>query len=276
MADILVRFRKWFSEVLPTWFLRRWLRLAGMIALAVILLAGINAITNSEEETQAATGLDERSPEASNFPYDFQFTGQGRITAGAEGVWVIGGIPIHVDERTRLMSTFHVGDFVSLSGRIVDRDAWVADRIEPSQEKNSHYIFNGPLEWVRGSIWRLGGHSLLVNLGTELGSNLASSDVLLATFTVLESGAWQALEIKAFDPTVFEPTPTSTLAPTESRRKVEPTATILPASPEGSDGGDDESESKADDDDDDGKDKHDDNKRDDKDKGKQDDDDDDD
>jgi hypothetical protein len=274
MLDLILRFCKWFADVPPGRLTQRWLGPGSIIALVVILIVAINTITGSREETQAAPGSGALSPDTSNLPYDFQFIGQGRITAGSEEVWVIGGIPIHVEDRTQLMSTFHVGDFVSLSGRILDSDIWLADRIELSEEKSSHYTFNSPLDWVRGSIWRIGGHSLFVGLGTELGTNLASSEVLLATFTVHESGAWQALEIRAFDPVVFEPTPTSspTLTPTDSTRKVSPTSTIMPASGERNDGGDDEYEYK---DEDDHEEKHSDDKRDEKDKGEHDDDDDD-
>jgi hypothetical protein len=274
MLDLILRFCKWFADVPPGRLTQRWLGPGSIIALVVILIVAINTITGSREETQAAPGSGALSPDTSNLPYDFQFIGQGRITAGSEEVWVIGGIPIHVEDRTQLMSTFHVGDFVSLSGRILDSDIWLADRIELSEEKSSHYTFNSPLDWVRGSIWRIGGHSLFVGLGTELGTNLASSEVLLATFTVHESGAWQALEIRAFDPVVFEPTPTSspTLTPTDSMRKVSPTSTIMPASGERNDGGDDEYEYK---DEDDHEEKHSDDKRDEKDKGEHDDDDDD-
>jgi len=273
MLDLILRFRKWFADVHPGRLTQRWLRPGSIIAFVVILIVGINAITGSREETQAAPGSGALSPDMSNLPYDFQFIGQGRVTAGSEEVWVIGGIPIHVEDRTQLMSTFHVGDFVSLSGRILDNDVWLADRIELSEEKSSHYTFNSPLDSVRGSIWRIGGHSLFVDLRTELGTNLASSEVLLATFTVHESGAWQALEIRAFDPVVFEPTPTSspTLTPAESTRKVNPTSTIKPASGERNDGGDDGYEYK--DGGDDGEDEHGDDKRDEKDKGEHDDDD---
>lgn len=272
MLDLILRFRKWFADVPPGRLAQRWLRPGSIITLVVILIVAINTITGSREETQAAPGSGALSADPSNLPYEFQFIGQGRITAGSEQVWVIGGIPIHVEDHTELMSTFHVGDFVSLSGRILDSDIWLADRIELSEEKSSHYTFNSPLDWVRGSIWRIGGHSLFVGLGTELGTNLASSEILLATFTVHESGAWQALEIRAFDPVVFEPTPTSspTLAPTDSTRKVNPTSTIKPASGERNDGGDDEYEYKDEDDDEE---EHGDDKRDEKDKGEHDDDD---
>jgi hypothetical protein len=284
MTGILFRFRKWFNGVLSAWLTAGRLRFAGMTALVVMLIAGINAITGSGEETKAAAGFDKQVLDGSNVPYDFQFTGQGRITAGAEEMWVIGGLPIQVDERTQLINTFHVGDFVFLSGRISDSGVWLADRIEPGKGKSSYYTFNGPLEWVRGSLWRIGGHSLLVDLGTKMGPDLASSKFLLATFTVLEGGAWQALDIKAFDPSVFAPKPTSspTLAPTEKAHKSNPTATVMPASAEGNDGREDGSDHRVDDDDDDkdgkrddkGKGKRDDKgkgKRDDKDKGKRDD-----
>jgi hypothetical protein len=156
-------------------------------------------------------------------PPDFQFIGQGRITGGTESTWIIGGVPIHPDEHTDLMSDLHVGDFVTLTGRILQDGTWLADRIELIGAGESFFTFNGRLDWIRGSVWRIGGHALLVNLRTELGSNLGIGDTLMATFSVLESGAWLASRIVAFDK--FPATPTPTATPTEAPQ---PTATPAP------------------------------------------------
>jgi len=158
---------------------------------------------------------------------DFQFIGQGRITGGTESTWIIGGIPINLDEHTQLMSDLHAGDFVTLTGRIVQDGTWLADRIELTQENESFFTFNGRLDWMRGSVWRIGGHSLLVNLITELGSNLGIGDTLMATFSVLENGAWLAYKIVAFDK--FPPTPTPTPMPTATPTEA-PQPTSIPES----------------------------------------------
>lgn len=158
-------------------------------------------------------------------PPDFQFIGQGRITGGTESAWIIGGVPIDLDEHTQLMSDLHGGDFVTLAGRILQDGTWLADRIELTQESESFFTFNGRLDWIRGSVWRIGGHSLLVNSHTEIGSELGIGDTLMATFSVLENGAWLASKIVAFDKFPATPTPTPTAAPTQT-----PEPTSVPTS----------------------------------------------
>jgi hypothetical protein len=156
-------------------------------------------------------------------PPDFQFIGQGRITGGTESAWIIGGVPINLDGNTELMSDLHVGDFVTLTGRILQDGTWLADRIELTNANESFFTYNGRLDWIRGSVWRIGGHPLLVNLQTERDSDLGIGDTLMATFSVLESGAWLASRIVAFDK--FPATPTPTATPTEAPQ---PTATPAP------------------------------------------------
>ncbi|HEX6304383.1 MAG TPA: DUF5666 domain-containing protein [Anaerolineales bacterium] len=121
-----------------------------------------------------------------------------------------------MDKHTQLMSDLHGGDFVTLAGRILQDGTWLADRIEFSQESESFFTFNGQLDWIRGSVWRIGGQSLLINLQTEVSSDLGIGDTLMATFLVLENGAWLASKIVAFDkfPATPTPTPTETPQPT--------------------------------------------------------------
>ena len=168
------------------------------MAIAFLSFAGINMIFGSQEAAQAISGgsfgINGYQDEA-NLPFDFQFVGQGRITGGSDDRWMIGNVPILVGEHTQLNNELHPGDFLTLSGRILQTKEWLADRIELSQAVESFFTFNGPLEGVRGNVWRIGGHSLVVNLQTKLGSNLMANDLLLVTFTGLDSGEWLAVEI---------------------------------------------------------------------------------
>jgi len=120
---------------------------------------------------------------------------------------------------------------VTLSGRILQNEAWLADRIGLTQAGESFFTFNGPLDWVRGDTWRIGGHSLVINPQTKLGSNLMANDLLLVTFTALDSGEWLALEIKSFDRFPLEPTliPTAISTQTPSQT-IAPLKTAVPAS----------------------------------------------
>jgi hypothetical protein len=209
---------------------RSWLK-PGLIAAVVILVAvGIPSILLSREETQAAPGSARasNSSQDENLPFDYQFVGQGRISGGSEQTWIIGDVPIHVNGHTQVADDLHVGDFVSLSGRILQDGRWLADRIELTPEDSSFFTYNGPLEWMRAGTWRIGGHSLLVDEHTEVESGLGIDQILLATFTGQGDGAWLALKIEAFDK--FPATPTPAVSPTPKPTK-RPTKTPVPAAP---------------------------------------------
>lgn len=186
----------------------------GLIFLAIAIMGFVMAafMQNDAAKDPDATRNVALAQGDPTLPPDFQFIGQGRISGGTESAWIIGGVSIDLNEHTQLMSDLHAGDFVTLTGRILQDGAWLADRIELTQESESFFTFNGQLDWIRGSVWRIGGHSLLVNLQTELGSGFGTGDTLMATFSVMDNGAWLASSIVAFDK--FPPTPTPTPAKT--------------------------------------------------------------
>ena len=148
-------------------------------------------------------------------PPDFQFIGQGQIVGGAGRTWLVSGVPIELDDRTQIVGNLRAGDFVLLSGRISKSGAWLADRIENSDGSDSFFTFNGPLVSMENGVWVIGGKPLVVDAQTELGSDLAVNDLVLATFTPLEDNSWLALKVERFDEPWIEPTPipTATLAP---------------------------------------------------------------
>jgi hypothetical protein len=201
--------------------------LGGLLTAAFVFIAGINYIFGFREDTRVTASQLSRDKEfqnKANLPIEFQFIGQGRITGGSDDKWLIGNVAIQVDEHSQINTDLHPGDFVSLSGRILHNGEWLADQIGLTQEGESFFTFNGPLEWVQGADWRIGGHTLLTDAQTKIGSNLIVNDLLLATFTVLDTGGWMALEIKAFERFPLEPTPIAPATPTQSPTQIpEPT-----------------------------------------------------
>jgi hypothetical protein len=195
---------------------RRLAKLGGFITLAFALIAGSNLLFGSREAARAVSNQfpgSEDSQDLANLPFKFQFIGQGQITGGSDEQWIIGDLPIQVIEQTQLTSDLHPGDFVTLSGRILDNKIWLADRIEVTQAGEAFFTFNSPLEWVRGTVWRIGGYTFSTDPHTKIGRDLVLNDFLLTTFTVLENGGWLALEIKAFERFPLEPTPIPSATP---------------------------------------------------------------
>lgn len=209
---------------------RSWFKPGLIVALILLVAVGIPSILVSREDTQAAPGPAgaSTSSQDENLPFDYQFVGQGRISGGSEELWIIGDVPIYVNDHTQVVGDLHVGDFISLSGRILQDGRWLADRIELTPQDSSFFTYNGPLEWMRAGTWRIGGHSLLVDEHTEVESGLSIDQILLATFTSQGDGAWLALKIEAFDQFPATPTPTASPAPKPTKR---PTKTPVPAAP---------------------------------------------
>jgi hypothetical protein len=238
MRDFLFRLRTGLSSLWERDLFQRRVKLGLALAAPLLLIAGINIFFGSRDTTQAASRLPlaiDRSQNAANLPFDFQFIGQGRITGGSEGVWMIGNVPIRVADHTQIVSDLHVGDFVILSGRILQDKAWLADRIQSTQGDGTFFTFNGPLEWIQKSIWQIGGHSLIINQQTHVEENLDVGQILLTTFTALENSTWVALKIAAFDkfPEQSPPVPTETTTPTPLPDQPEitiPNFTEVPAS----------------------------------------------
>jgi len=202
MQDYFLRLRTVLLRLLGRVLPQKWVKLGVVLVAPVLMISVLYLLPGSGDSTQAArSGLPaiHGPQDVANMPYDYQFIGQGQITGGSEEVWIIGNVPIRVAAQTQLASELHVGDFVVLTGRILQDKTWLADRIQLTQEDETYFTFNGPLEMIQESLWQIGGHSLVVNQQTEVGDNLELGQILLTTFTALEDYRWMALKIVAFD-----------------------------------------------------------------------------
>ena len=253
---------------------RRWLKLA-VAGLLAALVVGVALAGSPDSDPRAALRKTQSVSKARvGFlePPDFQFIGQGQIVGGAGMSWLISGVPIQLDDNTQIVGDLGAGDFVVLSGRILSSGNWLADHIERSDVKDVYFTFNGPLVAMSQESWKIGDKSLVVDERTELGSDLALDDLVLATFTLMEDGSWLALKVEYFDEPWVEPTPapTETIAPAEKpapaiitapRENDKPSAKPKPAGDDDDDvdhGDDDDDDHDEDDDDDDGHDEDDD------------------
>jgi len=253
---------------------RRWLKLA-IAGFLAILIVGVALAGSSGSDSKTALRNAQSFSKIRGGPQgspDFQFIGQGQIVGGVGKTWLITGVPIEMDDHTQIHGDLQAGDFVVLSGRILSSGNWLADHIEPSEENAPFFTFNGPLVAMDQGFWKIGDKSLVVDERTELGSDLALDDLVLATFTLMEDGSWLALKVEYFDEPWVEPTPapTETIAPAEKpapaiitapRENDKPSAKPKPAGDDDDDddhGDDDDDDHDEDDDDDDGHDEDDD------------------
>jgi hypothetical protein len=203
-----------------------------LVLIMLVLILGFTMAGSARSDIKAtsrlgqAFGKDARSLLASA---DFQFTGQGWILGGAGNTWLVSGVPIQVDEHTQIIGALNAGDSVTLSGRILDSGAWLADRIERADIQQPIFTFNGLLLSIEPAAYRIGSTTMMVNEASEVDAGLAVNDPVLATFTPLESGAWLALKIEPFDKPWIEPTPIPTATPTPSPATIsEPQKNVSP------------------------------------------------
>lgn len=228
MRDFLHRLHTGLLSLWGRDLFHRRLKLSITLVAPFILILVIGLFSSSRPAIQAAprpSFIVDRPQDLANLPFDYQFIGQGQITGGTADVWMIGNVSIRVGDHTEFIGDVHVGDFVVLSGRILQNQVWLADRIQSTQDRQNFFTFDSPLEQVQESVWQIGGHSLKINQQTELGENLQIHQILLTTFNALEDGTWIALKIIAFDKFPVQPIAITTETASDESNGVIPVLT---------------------------------------------------
>ncbi|MCI0728030.1 MAG: DUF5666 domain-containing protein, partial [Chloroflexi bacterium] len=187
--------------------------------------AGESVVLQSGQATVGGPGI---APEAPAY----QFTGQGEITSIAGTVWTIGNLPVTVISQTVIIGNPTVGDFVSVSGRIISGNLWLADLIAVFAPGASSFAFTAPIESIGPNFWQIGAVTVAVTSQTQLIGNLALGTLAQVTFTVLSDGTLVALVIEEVGPPLPTPTATATFTTTvTSTATPTPTATLAVTPP---------------------------------------------
>jgi hypothetical protein len=143
-----------------------------------------------------------------------RFAGQGEMTNIAGTVWTIGNLPVTVVGQTVIVGYPTVGDFVSVSGRILSGNVWLADVITASTPGASSFSFTAPIESIGPNFWQIGAVTVAVTDQAQLIGNLELGTLAQATFTVLSDGTLVALVIEEIGGPLPTPTPTATFTTT--------------------------------------------------------------
>jgi hypothetical protein len=170
---------------------------------------------------QATVGGPGVAPEAPTY----QFAGQGELTNIAGTLWTIGNLPVTVISQTVIVGSPTLGDFVSVSGRVLDGNVWLADLIQITSPGASSFSFTAPIESIGPNFWQIGGVTVAVTGQTQQIGNLELGTLAQVTFTVLSDGTLVALVIEEIGGPPPTPTPTATFTTTVT---VTPTATTTP------------------------------------------------
>ncbi|MFZ5918695.1 MAG: DUF3060 domain-containing protein [Chloroflexota bacterium] len=144
----------------------------------------------------------------------YQFAGQGELTHIAGTLWTIGNLPVTVIGQTVIVGDPTVGDFVSVSGRIVSGNVWLADVITASLPGASSFSFTAAIENMGPNFWQIGAVTVAVTRQTQLIGNLELGTLAQVTFTALSDGTLVALVIEEIGKPLPTPTATATLTTT--------------------------------------------------------------
>ena len=169
--------------------------------------SGETVALQAGQATVAGPGL---APEAPAY----QFAGQGELTNIADTVWTIGNLPVTVISQTVIVGNPKVGDFVSISGRVLSGNVWLADVIHISAPGASSFSFTAPIESMGPNFWQIGAVTVAVTSQTQLIGNLQLGTLAQVTFTVLSDGTLVALVIEEIGGPPPTPTPTATFTTT--------------------------------------------------------------
>jgi len=202
------------------WLRSRAVLLVGLAILAILLVAiGSGKSQASIDQNIFAARQQKNLPS----PGEYQFTGQGKLSAGSAETWIVGGVPVLINGQTQSEGTIHPGEPVSLVGHILENGDWAVERIVPIDEEESFFSFAGPLDSTNDDIWQVAGIALDVDENSVLGKAIPIGEFVLATFQVQPDGSWLALQIQALSALEKERTPTVTPTPT-----ITPTPTASP------------------------------------------------
>lgn len=169
--------------------------------------SGETVAIQTGQATVAGPGLAPAAPA-------YQFAGQGELTNIAGTIWTIGNLPVTVISQTVIAGDPTAGDFVSVSGRILSGDVWLADVITVSTPGASNFSFTAPIESMGPNFWQIGAVTMAVTSQTQLIGNLQLGTLAQVTFTVLSDGTLVALVIEEIGGSLPTPTATATFTTT--------------------------------------------------------------
>lgn len=152
----------------------------------------------------------------------YAFYIQGPIESMEGESWVVGGTPVTV--TSPLGEGFHLGDWVTIRGRILSDGTYLADRVAYAKNEQVKLRFTGVIESIGSSSWVIGGKTVLVNDQTEVDGDLSVGDVVSVSYLIQPDGSWLAREIEALE-NEDHPTPTVEESPTAETSET-PTATL--------------------------------------------------
>jgi hypothetical protein len=145
---------------------------------------------------QATTSRPGAGPETAAY----QFEVQGELVSEQDQTWTVAGVKFQLEPGSENANKVKLGDLVTVTGRILSDSSgnagiWLADIVEPAEERDAYAFFTGLLTSNTGGSWQIGALQVEVNADTILGSGLQVGSPVRVYFGVGPDGARLAAQI---------------------------------------------------------------------------------
>jgi hypothetical protein len=158
---------------------------------------GVVQVKNDGSQVDLTAGQAVTSePEKSLGEPAYQFSVQGKVTSIQGDTWVVEGVTFKVTPLTEISGNPQKDDLVSVQGRVLDPDHWVADKIELASDATVFSTFTGVVTSIGDQEWIISGISVQILPGvTQIGQGIQENDPVQVTYTTLTDGTRQAQQI---------------------------------------------------------------------------------
>jgi hypothetical protein len=120
----------------------------------------------------------------------FAFTGQVRT----RDPWLVGDISFEVRDWTFIEADIEIGDWVRVSGTILEDGTWVAGSIVRLDDELLQLVFVGTVDSI--DPWVISGLPIATDQETEIDEAIIEGDLVRVTVWILADGSWLASSIE--------------------------------------------------------------------------------
>lgn len=171
-----------------------WTRFSVNTGQVQIAKAGAQVLLTAGQATISRPGA---GPETAAY----QFEVQGELVSEQGQTWTAAGVPFVVEPGVGVADKAKLGGLVTVRGRILADSSgqasgtWLADIVEPADERDAYAFFTGPLLSNSGGSWQIGTARVQVTADTVLGNGLRVGSAVGVRFMVGPDGAWLATQV---------------------------------------------------------------------------------